>query len=273
MRLEHPVAGKAQQGAIFNCAIVPGYEGCACFGIVITARCDLEHHKHSVINYLPIVRFTDCVVRHLSVSLARRVYKDLDKKIGNSLRSKGVSEDIRKTFPLEDIVTMEFKGKDRAALLEKCHQLQMSRDLLNSTHSFEPAKARSLFALATSETPSLVEELIHQKLGEFYFLTSVDCCAPSTEGFVVLLRNMQTMDKSLMNAIVAGLTPESAKLHKGYDHFLSFKHEPICLITGVLRSPDLEHLAQQFANLFVRIGLDDHEQSTIDTHIQLAKLL
>ena len=55
MRLEHPKSGKLQQGALFNCVLVSGYEGCPCHGLVLTARCDLEHGKYSVINYLPVV--------------------------------------------------------------------------------------------------------------------------------------------------------------------------------------------------------------------------
>jgi hypothetical protein len=33
MRLEHPKAGKIQQGAVLNCISVQGYDDCECHGI------------------------------------------------------------------------------------------------------------------------------------------------------------------------------------------------------------------------------------------------
>lgn len=273
MRLQHPIAGKTQQGAIFNCATAPGYQGCNCWGIVLTARCDLEHNKQTVINYLPIVTFRDWIVRHLALHLAKRTLKDLGKDLANALQARGVSEQIRDTFPIEDIIQRETKGKERTVLLEKAATLALAKEMLQPGTLASDNAAKALVSKSGKKSEALIQELIEQKLAEFYFLESVDCQAKVGEGFVVLLRHMSTMDTCIMQHIVQGLTPKVAKKLSRSDQHLSFAHEPICMVVGVLRSPDLEHLSQQFAHLFTRIGLEDHRQETFDTHIHLCHTL
>jgi hypothetical protein len=73
---------------------------------------------------------------------------------------------------------------------------------------------------------------------------------------------MQILSCETMRSIVSGLEDTQASTDPAIRTALTFDHAPICMITGVLRSPDIEHLAQQFANLFVRIGLEDHEEMT-----------
>ena len=81
------------------------------------------------------------------------------------------------------------------------------------------------------------------------------------------------IDSELAKRIVLGIASEDAMLIAGASHALTFAHEPICLVTGVLRSPDVEHLAQHFATLFVRIGLEDHAKAVVDRHCSIVKVL
>jgi hypothetical protein len=74
-----------------------------------------------------------------------------------------------------------------------------------------------------------------------------------------------------MQNIVAGLSQEDARADREASIRLSFVYDPICMTTGVLRSPDIEHLGQHFANLFVRIGVDDYEDTIIESHCTIAK--
>jgi hypothetical protein len=114
---------------------------------------------------------------------------------------------------------------------------------------------------------------VQGKLTEYYFLDAVDVHERSLdgEGYVVLLRNMRTMSTEHALTIAAGLEQERAQSDTALLSVVTFDHEPICMVTGVLRSPDVEHLAQYFANLFVRIGLEDHLDRTIDRHQRIAK--
>ncbi len=270
MRLDHPQAGKLQQGAIFNCAAISGYENCKCSGVVMTARCDLEHGKQSVINYLPVVPFSAWAQRSLSAILARRLRNEIDKDITNQLTKKGITDTLRATFPLRDIISHETTGAEKKGLLEKLDQLQVVDQELVLAGNFSP-NARRIFNLAGKRCDRLIDELIQQKLGEFYFLDAVDLYERDGEGNVVLLRQMCSMDCLVADRIVVGLQPEESADLPDINRNLTFAHEPICMVTGVLRSPDIEHLTQQYSKLFSRIGLEDHQKSTFDQHYAILK--
>jgi hypothetical protein len=270
MRLVHPKSGKIQQGALFNCAFVPGYEECPCHGIVLTARCDLEHEKYSVINYLPVVRFADWSKRELCYLLAKRMHKSVQAFISNALNQKHVSQYIQDTFPVRDIILKETKGKEQTSLLGKLAHLELIDTVMSLGGRFA-AQSNDLIQVDNKQCDTLIRELIEGKLAEYYFLDAADIYDRSPHGHVVLLRNMQMMSRDIMHAVVDGLKDERGGADAALISTLTFAHDPICMITGVLRTPDIEHLAQQFANLFVRIGLEDHEQQTIEQYQRLAK--
>ena len=253
-----------------NCIIVPSYDDCDCHGLVLTARCDLEHEKHTVVNYLPVVRFSDWVHRGMAHLLARRLRKSLDSSIAKALKLIGVSDFVRNTFPLEEIITRETTGEEQKRLLSKCKQLELVDDVLSLDGAF-CQHSKELFQIEKGLCESLTKDLIQHKLGEYYFLDTADAFEQSDEGRVVLLRHMQTMSCGLMQRIVAGLSQEEANADREVSSQISFAHDPICMITGVLRSPDIEHLGQHFANLFVRIGVDDYDDVTLEHHCSIVK--
>ena len=270
MRLEHPKSGKFQQGSLFNCVLVPGYEGCPCHGLVLTARCDLEHGKSSVVNYLPVVRFSDWAKREMCFLLARRIHKSVQGTINKALSDKKVTKFVLDTFPLRTIIEKETSGRDRENLLAKLVQLQVIEAVI-SLGGRHTSQSSELIQIDGKHCDTLIRELIQGKLSEYYFIDAVDIYEQSVEGYVVQLRNMRMLNTEHASKIVAGLEQESARSDAGLMSVLTFAHEPICMITGVLRSPDIEHLAQCFANLFVRIGLEDHEDQTIEHHQNIAK--
>ena len=202
--------------------------------------------------------------------MSRRLRPALEKDITRQLKSKGISEALYTVFPLEDVIRQETKGSEQANLLAKCAHLKLVSNISAKVDGLCPV-AKDIISLAGKQCDKLIEELIEQKLGEYYFLDSVDVYESSKEGFVVLLRNMCMMDCELTTLILAGLPEETAAPDIIKTNGVTFEHEPICMITGVLRSPDVEHLAQQFATLFVRIGLEDHAQETVSQHQQLSK--
>jgi hypothetical protein len=270
MRLEHPQAGKVQQGAIFNCATVRGYERCPCYGIVLTARCDLAHAKYDVVNYLPVVRFSDWTTRDMCYILAKRMRKSVATSIAKALGQKKVSQYVLDTFPMRDIILKVTSGKEREQLLLKLDRLELIDNVSSCGGRLAP-RGKELIAADASLCDGVVKELIQNKLTEYYFLDSVDVVAPSFDGYVVLLRHMRTLSPDIMNRIVKGLSEEDAAFDARVTQSLSFTSDPICMITGVLRSPDIEHLAQYFASVFVRIGLEDYEEDAVTHHQALAK--
>lgn len=271
MRVEHPISGRLQQGAFFNCAIVPGYEDCQCYGLILTARCDLEHEKYSAISYLSVIQFSDWVKRELCFVLARRNFKSIKSHIYRTLKDNKVPEFVFNTFPLKDIIEKETSGKEKVSLLDKLECLQLIESVLSKNTLY----SRELIQKYITDCDALVNDLIRGKLPEYYFINAVDTAVDgndrSSGGYVVLLRNMRILSPKTACKIIAGIEENDAKSDTVLMSTLTFAHEPICMVTGVLRSPDIEHLAQSFANLFVRIGIEDHEEQTIENHKNIAK--
>lgn len=268
MRLEHPKPAKIQQGAIFNCVLVPGYEDCPCHGIVLTARCDLEHGKYTVVNFLPVVRFSDWSRREMCYLIAKRKHKDVCSSIHDFLDRKNASTFIRDTFPLREIIIKETTGKEQHALLSKLEHLSLIDQVIAA--GGKKTMDGQLIEREKKETDSVVKDLLKGKLSEYYFLDAVDVLGKSQGGYVILLRNMRTLSCESMDMIAKGVE-FSATACADLMSVLTFANEPVCMITGVLRSPDIENLAQHFANLFVRIGLEDYHDTIIQHHQDLAK--
>jgi len=270
-RLDHPKSGHLQQGAIFNCVHVPRYESCCCCGIILTARCDLEHGKFVVVNFLPIVRFTDWAKRELCAILAKRARAEVLGSIQKQLSQKMVTKEILETFPLADIVRRATTAREQIDLLSKCNDLEMFDRVISLEGSY-CGETSEFFTLTSKQCQLVTRDLIKQNLSEFYFLNAVDVYDSSLEGYVVLMRRVQSMDPAFAQKITIGIEKGSILATEGVGHNLTFEHEPLCMITGVLRSPDIEHIMQQFSNLFTRIGLDDQTEETIKHHVSTLNL-
>jgi hypothetical protein len=206
----------------------------------------------------------------MSYLLARRLYKSITSSIGKILTEKGVSSLVQETFSRRDIITRETKGKEQKTLLEKCDHLDLAERVISLGGTFN-LDSKKLIQIDEKQCVSLIKESIHHTLGEYYFLDCTDVYSKHSEGHVVLLRQMKTMSCRLIQRITNGLSGEDVQDDLEAKTQLTFTKDPICMITGVLRSPDIEHLVQQFAILFERIGLEDYQDTTIENHIEIAK--
>ena len=270
MRLDYPNSDKIQQGAILNCIRVSGYEGCICNAIIMTARCDLEHDKSSVLNYLPVVRFSDWIHRGMSYLLACRLKANLQSSIMKAMHNKQVSASIRQTFPLIDIIRRNSKGQEQVNLLKKLDALHLVDEVVG-LRGRKNSRTKALLDVDMKQSINIVKEVIRTNIAEYYFLDAVDVAAKGSEGYVVLLRHMESISCSLASRIVSGVELEDCADSEEAQSKLCFDFDPICMVTGVLRSPDIEHLAQRFANLFVRIGLEEHDEQLVDEHTNIMR--
>jgi hypothetical protein len=85
---------------------------------------------------------------------------------------------------------------------------------------------------------------------------------------VALLREVHHIPARLARRIAEGMDALDYKAFCEGDPAasgkLDFSSTDFAMPTGVVRSPELEHLMQTFAFLFIRIGVHDPEPSYID---------
>lgn len=269
-RLNKPRLETIEQGAIFNCVSVLNYEKWPCCGIVITARCDLAHNKASVINYLPVVPYEAWLKQELIPLILTDISKSLKKSLDSNLRTNfGITQSLLDTFPIEQIIQKEVQNvSQRKKMLEDFNKIKTSEQILQNPSFNNSLPAKEL--LNEKEVKKQIERLVKQEFSEYYFISHLDSYEKNNlSPSVVLLRYMQTITLSQMFKISKGV--EQDEIENNSISHLTFDFEPICMVTGVLRSPDIEHLAQTFSRLYTRIGLEDQESDVIEVCLSKAR--
>jgi hypothetical protein len=101
--IQKPILGKLDQGTLFSCAMAEDYRGCTTFGLVITARCDVDRERAPVINYLPVVPMDEWVHRDGTRILRERARSSVMERLGTLLKQLGYGSSILETEKLEAI--------------------------------------------------------------------------------------------------------------------------------------------------------------------------
>lgn len=267
MRLLNPKNGEVGQGYIFNCVRVPNYEGCSCSGIVITARCDLAHCKQSSISFLPIVSIGNWIERDFCRILAGRLIKRTQNSINEIFKKENVDNTLLKIFSVEEVIDKELKNDNKTKIRKLYSQLEILQNALQSNGK-RFNEVQQLWKYCSGDAKKIIEDLISQKISDYYYLNDVNVTSNQDEGFVILMREYCSAPTAIFEKIVQGISSSEIKASDDLHRLLDPDADTMCLMTGVLRSPDIEHLAQAFGNLFSRIGLVDQ---TLETARRIAE--
>jgi hypothetical protein len=262
MRLARPQKDRVTQGSVFSCVAQPSYEGCKCYGIILTRRCHLAHDKYNVLSYVPVVRYGDWLARDMAYWLSRRVINTLNEQIREKMAHIPAVEMLLSTFPLVEVIERETTGQQKAALLNLARCKRVADEALDVRGELVP-EFDVLQASWKKEAKALACDLIGGKMSDFYYLDQVDACDEGDRGFVALMRQVRSLHARHASAIAAGIEASAQALPNDLASHLTFEHDPICLVTGELRSPFVEHFMQHFARLWDEIGLDDHDASVL----------
>lgn len=263
--VDWPPTSGLTQGLIFSGGIAQGYEECRTHGIVVTARCDAINEKTPVFNYLPAVKMSDWLLRDGLVICADRILSDCHNSIRNTLKHAGFSSSILESNSLEKIVETLFPQSDKK--LEK-----MRRNIISFGQTIQSVEQiikaplnsgvfRDLHLCNDRICDAVVREICSHKLAGYYFIPQISL-EDDDDGYVILLREVHNIPKEVANVIVRGVNRDEANqalIHHapGQDKFFNWSCHDYVMPIGLLRSPYLEHLLQQFSLLFGRIGIPD----------------
>lgn len=264
-----PQSGPLTQGTVFTCANLDSYPGCATYGLVITARCDVAHGKARTINFLPVVTLDDWLHHDGRLIIAERLLAESLGGMKDTLRACGYSAAVLDTETPQRVLQAIFPdatipAKQRERFEKQCGRFELARRCIES----DPA-AGMCFQVAT-EVPKLRDgmfiDLINNRIGGFYFLKRVEYEGPDI-GYVVLIREVQSMSAILASAVCNGL---DASLYDSMceddpslRNRVRIAYADLALPVGILPSPQLEHLMQTFSFLFGRIGLPDPDSEYV----------
>lgn len=268
--ISSPAIGPLTQGTLFSCALAEEYDGCRLHGLVITARCDVEHDKTSVINYVPVVSFDDWMACDGLKLVSERVAKARLSELRQIFTQLGLASSIldvqRPAVILDKLFGSDAEPKfikQRAKTEETFSRLHVARTVGGA----EKAAGRSFLATESSETRRVIKELCRHALPEAYYLPGVS--DEHQDGAVALLREVRHLPIDLVRAIEKGMDEQAyqalcAQRPQHVDR-LSFSAQDFSWPTGILQSPHIEHLMQRLTLLFSRIGVTDVPLETMDT--------
>lgn len=249
MGIEKPVFGKLTQGTIFTSASAEEYVNKPVWGMCITARCDMAHeNKTNVFNYLPIVSFDEWLLKDGARLLCDRLHIELTTKAINLIKNALKSPTILDSYTPDFIADNFMSGNSLFKLhSEKMNELAGYR----ANRNISSAEVKNLVAINIKCAEKLLKDLWSMQLPGYYFLKEIgDTEHSSNAGYVVLLREIHHLPQTLGSKIANGMIIEQGSKPQKTPFDFSYP-------TGLVSSPWIEHIMQQFSHMFVRIGLPD----------------
>ncbi|UPU34780.1 hypothetical protein M1B72_15160 [Geomonas paludis] len=272
-----PIWGKFRQGTIFNCVPVERTgEVSNAYGIVITAHCDLANEKVSCVTFLQVVTIEDWCSNELSKILCKNLTNDVDNKIKKCIEDSGIDSSILKYESLNNIIEKHYNPKlpDRKTeqTIEKisAEQDKMTRiNEISNMASIDKLVVAELRTMNQKMFDKYIGDCMARKLSEYYYLPAIWAGKDEGNGYVVLMRQIQSLPFALADAVAGGLEYPKYKAmsaeNESYRGKLMFQTEDdFAMPIGQLSSPNLEHLMQSFSNLYTRIGLENLPNGLVD---------
>lgn len=260
MIVDRPVLGQITQGTFFSAAKAENYPIDPVWGLCITARCDVAHeNKTQVFNYVPVVRYEDWLLADGGRLLIERIHSDLLNDAKNCIKAINRSPSVLDAYSPKEVFDRLFtSGADKSdknaqRFLKISDQLAVT-SALRGVDRLERGRLVDACGFKTTTAEKLLKELWSNQLQGYYFLETLgDTEHASSLGYVVLLREIHHIPRNLGRLVARGIDK-----FDGDERFLSFSVFDFSFTTGKLRSPWIEHVMQQFAMLFSRIGLGKH---------------
>lgn len=110
VQIIRPLLGRLTQGCLFTCARAENYGHCRVYGLVITARCDVEQDKYPILNYLPVVSLDDWLLVDGFDILHARLDAEADGGLKGCMKEGGVAESILFSMSPSDIQAAFFSS-------------------------------------------------------------------------------------------------------------------------------------------------------------------
>jgi len=270
--LRRPAYGFITQGTIFSCAQAARYMECEVFGLTITARCDMAQRKYPVLNYLPVVKLSDWLRKDGLDILTETEKSEQYGAMNKMLRQASISENLPRSVPLQKIADVHFPlnegNKAKKATAEKFHGVIKE---INAFESLVTKDDGTLYNWFRDHRQPKVVDIVkrlskHAVLGH-YFLETLSFDGKGADGFVCLLREVNTIPRLVAEKLGIGLDKASyedlCRSSGLYTASLTISPHDLAMPISEIASPTMEHVLQVFSHLFGRIGVADPDEVLI----------
>lgn len=244
------VKGQVTQGSVFS-----GLEssfGNRCYGIVITARCDIEHAKLSKIVTLPVYRLDEWMVLYGNEEIFEKSKVDIANQLDTLLIKYGLSYETFRVFGSSEVLKKLEAKSAKKQDLEK---------YANFTSFFNDRDFSSGIKALSDNRTKYFDALVSHSKSSAYFIEGL--LGDNTEGFVIDLGEPISLQFRVINDLDKGLHYQkyNRKKETTYKN-LHLNEGESAIFHSTLLSPYIEHLLQRFSQFYSRIGTDDIDSDT-----------
>lgn len=269
------------QGTIIQYIKSPNHPGVQCGGVVINARCDIAQEKVKRISMLSCMTLEKWIFNVFYGMLLEKMQEDESKSL----------EEFCKRHSLQSDILIEF-GADKARIaIEKCGAKKSEQtkiiERIKTIKSLEALKVnpppdqdkKEQIIKKGKELTSKLTELHNGKLSKYCFVPKKSYLKGSevlNDGIVIDLHDIVQISYNQYLDICNGridckhMTPE--EIEKARNFFFLDEYDFVFAQKDFyIRSPWIEHVLQQFALAFSRIGVENPGKSEINDYFEAWK--
>ena len=251
------------QGLVFSGVRSLLYPDFACYGIVITARCDLAQGKVKQIHYVTAVPINLWFMRDCFIIISEEIIKSCQKKIKNWMTEKELNptviEEVGPVNCKTIIQTYEHNKTKRENILREIEKWGLAKSAKEGNLSDEQI-VEALNGIFSNYKKDKANLVLKQQIHGFYFLPKLVESGDSS-GYIVNLRDVHSTKTEYLEMLLAGeidfLHPSIAKDDQLKKVFLLENEGDFAADIGIIQSPQIEHLMQHFSQLYSRIGIEE----------------
>jgi len=263
------------QGLVFY-GIRSSYYDKPCYGIVITARCDLAQLKVKQVHYLTAVSLNDWVRQDCLNMILDENIRSCKKTVSRWMKEKQLNTNLIDVLGPTKLIKIvneyETKHSKSSSILQAlddwilCHDIQQEKISKQDIVSLLNDK----FAKRKKEKINLI---INNNLTGYYFIPGEEIGADEA-GYVINLRDINQVDMSTLYRVISGeidglkLSNEDRK-ELSHVFYLDSAND-FSFPTATISSPRIEHILQSFSQVFCRIGMDDLDEDFVEEMKNLA---
>lgn len=263
------------QGSIIAHVRSSKYKDIKCSGVVISARCDLAQNKIKNFHYLTALPLENWIYEEL-------YYKLIEEAISNEL---GGIKKILQCYKLDYDLVMEWQYDQRKRLFEKAlspKDCQHATKKLDECIKYEnmrvcvdTAEKKKKIEMFFSEksVKECIRRLVNGAYPKFVFIPQNGYLdnGVMNDGLVVDLQDIYQLPIEIAyeiqnNELDFPLINDEKKIKSINQNFFFDGKDDFVIIEGVIGSPWIEYVLQQFAHSFIRIGVDNATTTEISEY-------
>lgn len=260
------------QGSIVMSVRSKKYPNCNCYGVIISARCDIANRKIEKIYYLEALDLKSWIFSDVcfSILVLQKINPIIDK-----LKSLCISNDLQwdtiKNFSLEEFITVvnnEMTSKQAKRSIECFEEYKLYSD-----KNLTDEQKKAIFKDNLKSISSTITDIAKCKYMHYAYIPSNGIANGFPNGIVVDLQELDYFDFEMTKDLELFIIDNNSSLLsqekqiRYNEKFVLDKEPGYAMEWSKIESPWVEYLMQRFSNVFIRIGVDNPSNRDFESMI------